>query len=582
MEEFIDEAELKLNEAREKVAVNRAAAREAQRRSVERLATPRSRRSMIEEAESPTSPRMVRSRVAISRNESRTAHVPGGAGRGMMNSGKELPSRPQDVEQEMRQVGPSMMISGMSGPLQQRMDQRMELMALQGDARMAMQMNGRIDGIPPHMLMHPHNMHQQPVHEQHPQQRVQDQKSQGFLGSITSFLSQDDKIEKQARQINGMHQHIHVLTQQLEHERRRNESLSHELIDLKSTNDQFEADLREVQVKSFKELSKSSWTPMEDHVIRDILGEIHKEIEDWADEVCVETFEEMKGKLTEGEVNQLMDFLKSFTIIVTDDYEQQLEWWEEKAADPVLLLTATMTHLMYLNMCLNPFQVVDAIVQGSGSDVSAGLLQTYRILAEGTSKVQTKPNYTDRSPVNARQANLWRSQLMRILLPKPLISGRFEGLQACKDDIPIFVRALCEARVASVLQGPAKAFLKTPEEGQDQPHASDTLVECWVRVTELFTQLQTQLSRVSWSHPKENSLMGTLYEESFVEAHRCQYTETKKDKPVGLVISPYVQLFGNEDGERYERSRVVSKAIVLVHDDEDFEIVDEEESEGGE
>ena len=174
--------------------------------------------------------------------------------------------------------------------------------------------------------------------------------------------------------------------------------------------------------------------------------------------------------------------------------------------------------------------------------------------------------------VNAKQANLWRAQLMRILFPKPLAGGSFSGLQPAKGDIGIFLRCFCEARVAMLESGFARALLRPNR----APDSKNTLVSCWVRVAELFTQLQTQLSRVFWCNPEKNSLIGTLYDEEFVEAHRCQYTEQKLGKPIGLIVSPYLQLYGNEDGERYDRARVVRKSVVLVHDDEDFEIVEAE------
>ena len=158
---------------------------------------------------------------------------------------------------------------------------------------------------------------------------------------------------------------------------------------------------------------------------------------------------------------------------------------------------------------------------------------------------------------------------MRTLFPTPLAGGRFAGLQPVSDEPLLFIRCFCEARVAMVEQSFIKAFLKTDR----APDANEPLVSCWIRVAEMFTQLQTQLSRVHWCDPKHNSLVGNVHDESYMEAHRCQFSESKAGKPIGLVVSPFLQLFGNEDGDRYHKHRTVSKAVVLVHDDEDFEEV---------
>ena len=197
--------------------------------------------------------------------------------------------------------------------------------------------------------------------------------------------------KRQSREIYGMRNHIDMLGGKINYEQRKNQKLTQELIDLKRTNDQFEADLREVQVKSFKEMVKSTWTPMEDQVISDILNEVHKEIEDWADENCVDIFEEMEGKLTEEEQTEFLEYLKDITIVATDDFGQQLGWWTEKGSDPVLILTAAMTHLMYDKICSNEFAVVDALV--IGGNVSGPLQQTYRGLLDGKHEVFLPSNF---------------------------------------------------------------------------------------------------------------------------------------------------------------------------------------------
>jgi hypothetical protein len=67
------------------------------------------------------------------------------------------------------------------------------------------------------------------------------------------------------------------------------------------------------------------------------------------------------------------------------------------------------------------------------------------------------------------------------------------------------------------------------------------------------------------------NILRSPFNEVYMEAHRSQAFPQGSNvgKQVGLVLSPLVGLRGNEDGERYDKERVVSKAIVLVLDFED-------------
>ena len=366
--------------ASERERAERAAAAEAQRRYMERLSTPRTRRQSASgsvtgsEPDSPKGIRMTRRIVPRESGMKRTVnshndHVT----RGQKDTRVEKPIRTQQGPREQRQSGPSIMVPSVASS---EMWQKDHAMDVSRPSQEDLTTSSCVDGTTLHLAYdHLRQQHQQPRGDQ-PGPR-----SRGFLGQITSFLTPDDELEKQARKIAAMGNHIHVLSQQLDYERRKNEKLQHDLLDLKQTNDQFAADLREVQVKSFKEMAKSSWTPMEDHIISDILGDVHKEIEDWCDENCADNFDQMRGRLSKKDETTLLDFLKLVTVVVSDDFGEQLGWWTEKGYDPVLLSTAVITHLMYDSVCVNEFSVVDALLGGAGASIP--LSQTFQALLAG-------------------------------------------------------------------------------------------------------------------------------------------------------------------------------------------------------
>jgi hypothetical protein len=157
---------------------------------------------------------------------------------------------------------------------------------------------------------------------------------------------------------------------------------------------------------------------------------------------------------------------------------------------------------------------------------------------------------------------------MRILLPKTLAGGKFEGLEPAREEISAHLCRKSEAFTSELENGPMRAFLR-----EDRTEESRTqITDCWYRAAEIFTQLQTQLASVYWSNVNQQNLVGQLFNERYVEAHRSQAFPpgSNEGKPIALVISPYVSFQGNEDGERYEKERVISKALVLVQDDPDL------------
>ncbi len=173
--------------------------------------------------------------------------------------------------------------------------------------------------------------------------------------------------------------------------------------------------------------------------------------------------------------------------------------------------------------------------------------------------------------VDFKQAHVWRSQMMRIILETPRSGGRFDGISS-KLDISGFIKQHCDDLLDDFSQNSAAAFLKS----ELSIESRQSLLNCWTRAAELFIQLQTQIAKVQWS--TTDALRSTV-NPRYVESHRSQaFPKGRNDgKSISLVISPTVVFFGNEDGERYEDWRAVCKATILVIDDEIESEEDEEE-----
>ena len=159
---------------------------------------------------------------------------------------------------------------------------------------------------------------------------------------------------------------------------------------------------------------------------------------------------------------------------------------------------------------------------------------------------------------------------MRVLFPMTLPGGKFEGLEPVMPEISACLRRKCEVFVKNLENSPMKAFFR--EDRTEESRAQ--MIDCWYRAAEIFTQLQTQLARVHWLDIRQHNLDAVLFDQRYVEAHRSQaFTAgSKEGKRIALFISPYVSLYGNEDGKRYDQERVISKALVLVLDDAEVQM----------
>lgn len=357
------------------------------------------------------------------------------------------------------------------------------------------------------------------------------------------------------RRQHAMEHEIMALRKRLLHSQKKNEELNYNLSELSRANDGLQGDLRKVQQKTFNQMTKSAWTPLEDRAIQELLQEIHQEIEVWAEDNCIESFDEIKGRLSEAQQAELLELCRQVVDVSQGDLASQFQWWEERRVDPILLLTALMTRRMYSCVFTNEFLALGALDQGSMGPV----LDIYRKLIE----------------LDFKQAQVWRSQLMRIIVGTPQSGGRFNGLSS-KLDVSGWIKRYCDDALDECGQCPEAAFLKSELSAESR----ESLLSCWTRAAELFIQLQTQVAILQWRAP---DLLRSTVNPLKVESHRSQaFPKGRNDgKPISLVISPMVTFHGNEDGERYDDWRAVCKATVLVIDEEvESEEEEDEESVG--
>jgi hypothetical protein len=167
--------------------------------------------------------------------------------------------------------------------------------------------------------------------------------------------------------LDGALENNRILTEQFNRKlasvKQNNDELNESLAELNKTNDVLQKELRDFQVRSFKDLSRDTWRPMEDRAVQEALEILHKDIEDWADENCIESLTDIACDVNSPEARELLDCLRKVAWISEEETElsAQLQQYAEVEIEPVLLLTALLTYAIYKSAFSEPFLILDAL-----------------------------------------------------------------------------------------------------------------------------------------------------------------------------------------------------------------------------
>jgi hypothetical protein len=187
----------------------------------------------------------------------------------------------------------------------------------------------------------------------------------GVVESLSGFASLLGWGEPQTRRPNSYEMHIMSLEKRLWHSQKNNHELKNDIAELSRANDGLQSDLRKIQQKSFMAMSKSTWTPLEDKAIQEILEEIHHDLEEWVEDHCLETFNEVLERLNETQQAELLEICAKVADVNQPNLASQFQWWDERHLDPVLLLTALVTYRMYTCVFDNEFLAIGTVDQTS-------------------------------------------------------------------------------------------------------------------------------------------------------------------------------------------------------------------------
>jgi len=167
--------------------------------------------------------------------------------------------------------------------------------------------------------------------------------------------------------------------------------------------------------------------------------------------------------------------------------------------------------------------------------------------------------------VNPRQANLWRSQTVRLLHPSDA-----EGNEAETARLTVLrgKEAVCRAAAETFATSPARLLTKKLESSQRIEH-QDSLEKLFQSAGKLFVRLWTQRPALRCDDLQELQKHRFQVDSPAMQAHALHKLDDPADrsldgKSVRIVVHPAVFGVGTHDAEHYDAVRVWGKAVVWL------------------
>jgi hypothetical protein len=152
---------------------------------------------------------------------------------------------------------------------------------------------------------------------------------------------------------------------------------------------------------------------------------------------------------------------------------------------------------------------------------------------------------------------------MRILFERPISGDRFDGLVSRKDGILEILQAKVEDAISTLILGPGRVFM--PEDFSLNSDSGVELSGYFQRGMELYIQLQTQFVQLRWVDPLDRPLHKRLFDVKSMKEHFIQRKKVSSNMPVELIVCPAISFLGNEDGEGYDKEKLLLKSTVWVN-----------------
>ncbi len=376
-----------------------------------------------------------------------------------------------------------------------------------------------------------------------------------------------------------------------EREKRRSEKIK----ELQFIQEKYEYEIQQAQLSSFRNMKQGRWLPLEES---DVVGKIellNKRIKQWAKSAAMKTMNEVYATLKHDPAEEAILRLELSAVVRMQNGVLPLQLSEGKQA-PFLCLNAILANDIYMRILADPFFfleddisfIIDSLPADSSiikQRQSPNILyrDMYQKLMTGSFFgasfffVSLSPRilnsnfkYATYFTVDAREAHIWRSQMLRILSlsfqddPQP-------GEKGVKQETEARRQQVCTRHARSFWEGPARHLWSLDHTHGDDAASSDQLKRLdgiFQAAGSLSYQLWTQRTYFRCHGLKDLEDQSFSIDSAALELHPLVHLDeapTRLDgHPIVMVVNPFVQVYGTDEAEDYHQSRVWAKAVVWL------------------
>ncbi|KAG4442615.1 hypothetical protein IFR05_001871 [Cadophora sp. M221] len=302
--------------------------------------------------------------------------------------------------------------------------------------------------------------------------------------------------------------------------------------------------IRGKQEASFGNMESGRWAPAEESKITGQLNRLRREMRTWAKGMAIKDMALLET-LDKRDLDSLMDYMSNVVALQNDQLPSGLA----TPKSPALLLNALFAHTLYSTLFRSPFFFLEDIPKDGlkETNVAEALEGMYK-MAQGS---------------NAHDAHIWRSDMLRLLLPPPG-SNTSEGEKSLHDFTDNLVGRIAEFQASSFLAGLAGHLMK-PDADTKQIEKCKAIFQEAARFS---YQLWTRRTMIRSYGLKEMGAPTFSIDNQQTEPHSLLRYDDHEDqlegRPITVIVHPLIKVYGTGAAEDYDSERVWARAEVWL------------------
>jgi hypothetical protein len=307
---------------------------------------------------------------------------------------------------------------------------------------------------------------------------------------------------------------------------------------------------RRQQEEAFKQMETGRWLPREESRVQADFERIRIQMRSWAKSAAVKNI----AAIQDIEEEQHTSLMASLSCVVVFE-NNQLPRGLSTPKGPSLLLNALLAHDVYASLFGNPFFFLNGNLKhgpvGDGLDNS--LKKIYNLALACKWEAWSGRDYLLNISANVKEAHIWRSQTLRLLLP-PLRAGNTDGEQSLHQWTEGMIAEVAELHASRFAASSARYLIDANTasiEKLNSIYQEAALVSymLWTRKTamrlETLSTMGSPVFEVDDPRLKPHAMV-----------HPDDHNDKLKGRQITLIVHPLLRVYGTDEGKDYDKARV--------------------------